>query len=56
MLAPLIVSATLFPFNIGVVGFHSALLIGSIPSLVCALVTYMFVTSRAKAKILTQPA
>ena len=49
------VGAKLIPFNIGI-GLHSALLVGTIASFVSAVLTYMFVTSRGKAKILTQPA
>jgi len=49
------VGAMLIPFDIGN-GLPSALLVGTIASLVCALVTYTLITSRAKARISSQTA
>jgi hypothetical protein len=49
------VGAMMIPFDIGN-GFPSALLVGTIASFVCAVLTYIFVTSHGKAKILRQPA
>ena len=48
------VGAGLIPFNIRMP--YSAILVVTIASLVCALVTYMFVTSRGRAKLVSEPA
>jgi len=55
-LAPLTagIGAILIPFNIGI-GLHSAFLVGTIASLLSAVVTYLFVTSRGEAKHPSEP-
>ena len=47
------VGSVLLPVNIGI-GLHSALLVATIASLVCAVVTYMFVTSPGKRELVDE--
>ena len=49
------VGSILLPVNIGI-GIHSALLVATIASLVCAVLTYVFVTSRGKRDLVVEPA